>query len=258
MRTTLALFLLSLSVGAVLAITPTFDGNLNPIADGAALTALAPAEHHPVVLLHGLARTSASMNRMQRKLNEAGFETCNISYPSRSHTIETLATEYVLPQIEECAGKGEVSIDFVTHSMGGLIVRYLAEEELADRMGRVVMLSPPNGGSQIVDKIGDWWLFEVVNGPAGSEMGTDSTSLPRQLGPPDYEVGVIAGTRSINLILSTLIEGDDDGKVSVENARLEGMTDFLAIPASHPFIMRKTRAIEQAIHFLENGVFLEG
>jgi pimeloyl-ACP methyl ester carboxylesterase len=248
MKSILTILLLCLSVGGVLAITPEPEG----VED------LASAEQHRVVLLHGLARTSASMNRMERELNEAGFETCNISYPSRRHTIETLATEHVLPQIEECLGVGEMPIDFVTHSMGGLIVRYLAETELADRMGRVVMLSPPNGGSQIVDKLGDWWLFEVVNGPAGSEMGTDSESLPRQLGPPDYEVGVIAGTRSINLILSALIEGEDDGKVSVENARLEGMTDFLVMPASHTFIMRKRRAIEQAIHFLENGAFLEG
>lgn len=198
------------------------------------------------------------MNRMQRELDEAGYETCNIGYPSRSHTIDILALEYVLPQIEECAGEGDVSIDFVTHSMGGIIVRYLAKEELADRMGRVVMLGPPNGGSEIVDKIGDWWLFEVVNGPAGIEMGTDSTSLPLQLGVPDYEVGVIAGTRTTNLILSALIGGEDDGKVSVENTRLEGMKDFLVMPASHMFMMRKKRVIEQAIHFLENGVFSEG
>ncbi len=210
-----------------------------------------------VVLLHGLARSSASMQKMQDALEEAGFETCNIDYPSTKHRIETLAREHVLPEIKACVGSLAAPIDFVTHSMGGILVRYLAEHGLIPRVGRVVMLSPPNGGSEVVDRLGESWLFEFVNGPAGRELGTDSASVPLQLGPAAFEVGIITGSRSINPMLSLMIDGKDDGKVSIARAKLAGMRGFLVIPTSHSFIMKNKRAIAQAISFLESGEFSE-
>lgn len=218
-----------------------------------------PREDKPgkntVVLLHGLARSSDSMQKMQNALEEAGFKTCNIEYPSTKHRIETLASEHILPKIIACVGTLEFPIDFVTHSLGGILVRFMAEHALIPRIGRVVMLSPPNHGSEVVDKLGNTWLFEYVNGPAGRELGTDSTSVPLQLGPADFEVGIITGSRSSNPILSSVIKGTDDGKVSIENAKLEGMKDFVVLPVSHSLIMKNEAAIEQVIYFLKIGVF---
>ena len=208
----------------------------------------------PVVLLHGLARSGASMRKMQKALENEGFRTCNIEYPSTRHGIAVLATEYVLPGIRECADGG-APLNFVTHSLGGIIVRYLVREGLISNIGRVVMLSPPNNGSEVVEALGDTWLFGVINGPAGRELGTGSHSLPAQLGPAEFEVGIIAGNRSINLILSSLIDGEDDGKVSVERARLEGMKDFIVLPLTHPFIMKDGLSIKQAVYFLNHGTF---
>jgi hypothetical protein len=125
-------------------------------------------------------------------------------------------------------------------------------------MGRVVMLSPPNQGTEIVDRLGELWLFKFMEGPAAGQLGTGSGSLPRRLGPAPFEVGVITGTRSINLLLSILIPGIDDGKVAVDRARLDGMADFLTVPVSHPFIMRSARVIEQTLHFLRHGSFAHG
>ena len=210
-----------------------------------------------VVLLHGLARSSESMQKMQFTLEEAGFKTCNIEYPSTKYRIETLALEHILPEVKACVGTLESPIDFVAHSLGGILVRYMAEHALIPRMGRVVMLSPPNHGSEVVDKLGDTWLFEYVNGPAGRELGTDSTSMPLQLGPADFELGIITGSRSTNPILSYMIEGTDDGKVSIEHAKLEGMKDFAVVPVGHSLIMKNETAIEQAIYFLKTGVFRE-
>lgn len=210
-----------------------------------------------VVLLHGLARSSDSMSKLQKSLEDEGFKTCNIGYPSTRHPIEVLAQEHILPKIKACVGSLESPVDFVTHSMGGILVRYLAEHTLIPHMGRVVMLSPPNKGSEVVDTLGETWFFEFINGPAGQELGTDSASMPSQLGPADFEVGIITGSRSINLILSLMIEGNDDGKVSIEHAKLEGMKDFIILPSTHPFIMKNKTAIEQAIHFLNHGVFKE-
>ena len=212
-------------------------------------------DREAVILLHGLARTSTSMNKMQEALENEGFKTCNIDYPSTQHRISILAQEHILPKIKACVGNIDSSINFVTHSIGGILVRYFAKHALILPMGRVVMLSPPNQGSEVVDALGDTWFFEFINGPAGKELGTDTSSMPLRLGPANFEVGIITGSRSINLILSLMIEGIDDGKVSVERAKLEGMKDFMVLPSTHPFIMRNQKAIAQTIYFLNHGEF---
>ncbi len=217
-----------------------------------------PREERTVVLLHGLARSSSTMERMQTALMRAGFQTCNIGYPSRHHLVEALAQEYILPQIQTCLDGSDSPVDFVTHSLGGILVRYLSEQGLVPRIGRVVMLSPPNRGSEVVDKLGGNWLFRWINGPAGGELGTSESSLPATLGPPDFEVGIITGSRSINPILSMLIEGKDDGKVSIERAKLSGMNGFLVLPSAHPFIMKNETVIRQTVHFLKTGAFFAG
>jgi hypothetical protein len=218
-------------------------------------TSINAATGDRVVLLHGLARTWRSMRFLDRRLTGEGFHTCNVAYPSRRYPVETLASDFVLPAILTAFGEGSGPIHFVTHSLGGIIVRHLAASGAPITFGRVVMLAPPNRGSEVVDRLRHWWPFRAVNGPAGSQLGTSADSLPNTLGPAPFEVGIIAGSRSINLILSTMIEGVNDGKVSLERAKLEGMADFLVVPASHPFIMNNREAIDQTVYFLRHGTF---
>ncbi len=214
-----------------------------------------PDDAPVVVLLHGLARSASSMSKMGAALTASGFRVCNVSYPSRKYTIEVLASEYVPAEIARCVGDSRKPLNFVTHSMGGIIVRQLAASGRLVPGGRVVMLSPPNHGSEVVNALGNWSLFTAINGPAGSELGTAAASLPNRLGPASFEVGIITGNSSINWILSAIIPGPDDGKVSVSSARLDGMKAFLVIPSSHPFIMNNPTAIEQTIFFLKHGTF---
>ena len=131
---------------------------------------------------------------------------------------------------------------------------YLANHELPS-LGRVVMLSPPNQGSEVVDKLRNLPGFHWFNGPAGGQLGTDDASIPAQLPPVDYEVGVIAGDKTINFINSMLIPGEDDGKVSVKRTQVVGMVDFLITPHSHPFIMKANDVLEQTVYFLDHGHF---
>ncbi|AFI84935.1 alpha/beta hydrolase [Methylophaga nitratireducenticrescens] len=208
-----------------------------------------------VVLLHGLARTAGSMESMESQLNNAGYQVCNIDYPSRKHPIEKLTHEFVVPEIQECFGDSRTPVHFVTHSLGGIIVRQLAADHKRVKIGRVVMLSPPNQGSEVVDKLGTWGLFQWINGPAGKQLGTTQDAVPKQLGPATFELGIITGNRSINLILSTLIPGPDDGKVSIRNAKLDGMQDFLVVEQTHPFIMANDMVQSQTLYFLQNGRF---
>lgn len=192
---------------------------------------------------------------MADALSAAGYVVSNVSYPSRSARIEVLAERAVGDAVAACERADAAAIHFVTHSLGGILVRcYLGRHTVA-RLGRVVMLGPPNRGSEVVDRLRDWALFRLVNGPAGSELGTDPDSVPNRLGPVSFELGVIAGRRSVNLVNSTFIAGPNDGKVSVERTRVAGMADHLVLPVTHPFMMKNREAIRQTIAFLRLGRF---
>jgi hypothetical protein len=230
----------------------------SPACDSAVVSSSGRFKSENVILLHGLCRTSRSMSRMQRALVDAGYTVWNVDYPSRTARIPKLADDAIGKAVAECRQNGAMRIDFVTHSMGGILVRsYLGRHSVPD-LGRVVMLAPPNQGSEVVDKLGGFKLFKWINGPAGNEMGTGNDSLPHLLGPANFPLGVIAGDRSINWINSVIIPGPDDGKVSVKRAKLAGMTDFIVIHATHPFIMRNKLAIRETIAFLRNGKFNGG
>jgi triacylglycerol lipase len=208
-----------------------------------------------VVLLHGLARTEKSLLKLEHCLEDKGFCVVNIGYPSREKTIQKLSIDVIPPAIEDCRKLNASRIHFVTHSMGGILVRYYLENNKVQELGRVVMLSPPNRGSEVIDKLRDTRILKWINAPAVEQLGTGPNSLPKTLGAPNYEVGIITGDRSINPILSILIPGSDDGKVSVESARLRGIKDFLIVHSTHSFIMNDEDVIHQVLAFIKNGVF---
>jgi pimeloyl-ACP methyl ester carboxylesterase len=208
-----------------------------------------------VILLHGLARTKKTMSKMETALTIYGYKVVNLGYPSRAHDIAFLSKTYLPPAIKQCQSKANGKIHIVTHSMGGILIRHYLSTNKLDNLGRVVMLSPPNQGSEVVDKLKNMPGFTAFNGPAGHQLGTDENSMPNRLGPADFDLGIITGNRTINFILSMLIPGDDDGKVSVERAKLVGMNDFLVMPHSHPFIMKQDDVITQTITYLHSGSF---
>lgn len=208
-----------------------------------------------VILLHGLARTRLSMRHLEKALQARDYCVVNINYPSRKLSIDELA-EVV---IDECIKAGREqhveTFNFVTHSLGGILVRQYTQHHDIPGLKRVVMLAPPNQGSEAVDKLKNIPGFKWFHGPAGSQLGTSENDIPKNLGAVDFDLGVIAGKRSINFFLSKLIPGQDDGKVSVESTKAEGMKDFITLPCTHTFMMRNPEIIRQTIHFLENGKF---
>jgi pimeloyl-ACP methyl ester carboxylesterase len=211
-----------------------------------------------VVLLHGIARTSRCFRRMQAALEAAGFATLNLGYDSRRKPLQLLA-EDIHPRIERFAGNVQGCVHFVGHSMGGLLTRVYLARYRPERLGRVVMLGAPNGGSEIADRLRRFAAYRAYFGPAGQQLGTiRSAATTAMLPPPDYPVGIIAGNRSIDPISSFLLPKPNDGKVSVQNAKLDGMADHIVIRVAHPWLMQNRLAIDQTIAFLRNGCFRIG
>ena len=206
------------------------------------------------VLLHGMGRSHYSMRRIQKRLLAEGYKVINIDYRSTRETVDELVKVIDKEVRTKCTDE-TLPINFVTHSLGGILVRSYLKERDDINLGRVVMLCPPNGGSELVDIFGGLWAYRKITGPAGQTLGTGPDDLPHTLGPVDFDVGIIAGNRSFNPFYSCFIDGRDDGKVSVARSAVKGMNDFLVVDSSHTFIMQRSHVITQILQFLEHGHF---
>lgn len=211
-----------------------------------------PVPQEVVVLLHGWGRTDWSMKPLELSLEQAGFAVENLHYDSMDQTPQELVFD-VTAKVEECCLEAP-QLHFVTHSLGGILVRAYLMQSRPENLGRVVMIAPPNKGSELADWISESELLRWGMGPTAVELGTSPDSLPNRLPPADFELGIIAGTESVNP-LGSMIEGESDGTVSVASTKLEGMTDFITVPYSHTFIMQVAPVAEQAVAFLRSGRF---
>lgn len=204
-----------------------------------------------VILLHGLNRTERAMRPLESALMREGYSVINNGYPSRENSIEELMP-YLDKAIADCGDAS--SVHFVTHSMGGVLIRAYLSVQPIEALGRVVMLGPPNKGSEIVDIFGGYRWFGFLNGPAVRQLGTRDDFIVT-LGAVRYDVGVVAGDRSMNPLLSLILPKPNDGKVSVASTYVDGMADHITLPVTHTFMMRDAQVIEQTIAFLKLAKF---
>jgi|TARA_B110000093_G_C12920473_1_gene388944 hypothetical protein len=194
------------------------------------------------------------MSELETKLNKSGYSAISINYPSRKYEIDVLASDAVGRGISECGSAD--TIHFVTHSLGGILVRYYLEDSIIENLGRVVMLGPPNQGSEIVNGMLGVPGFKFFGGPTGVALGSGQGHIPESLGPVEFDLGVIAGNTNINPLGLLFIRGENDSIVSVESTKVEGMNAHLVLPVTHTFMMRNNEVIDNVIHYLTTGSFI--
>jgi triacylglycerol lipase len=208
-----------------------------------------------VVLLHGLGRTQISMKGLEWTLRRQSYQVINCSYPSRAHTIEDLADTCLARLLTEKIKRPDCKVHFVTHSLGGIILRHYLAGHVIEKLGRVIMLGPPNQGSELAECSRRRFWYRAFTGPAGQQLGTGAESLPRRLGPMDAEVGTIAGDRYLNPFFAGRFGGANDGKVAVASTKVDGMADFLLVHHSHTWMMWTRKVQKAVVSFLRDGKF---
>lgn len=214
---------------------------------------LPPMKGKAVIVVHGIFRSSKSFAKMQARLEKEGYTVVGFDYPSSRVDIAKSA-KYLERVVKSL--KGVVEINFVVHSLGGLIVRQYRGQHKDKRVKRLVMLGVPNTGAQLADRFRRVGLYRAIFGPAGQQLltsKTDKNGLIAKLPTPDFEFAVIAGSRGNMKGYNPLIPGDDDGTISVASTRLPGAKDFLAVRALHSFIVGNAKVIESTVRFLNTG-----
>jgi pimeloyl-ACP methyl ester carboxylesterase len=221
----------------------------------AGTTATQGAVGESVVLLHGLGRSPFSMKRIQWTLQAAGYQVVNISYPSRRYSVERLSENYLPEVMATKVPLDARKVHFVTHLLGGIVLRQYLAHHTVTNLGRVVMLAPPNHGSRLADTLRRRAVGRWILGPAGCELGTAANDAPQRLRSVDFPLGVIAGDVSLNPFFSRVLKASNDGKVTVESAKVAGMSDFTVVHSSHTWMMWRAQTLRYILTFLREGNF---
>ena len=213
-----------------------------------------PAETgHVVILVHGLGRSAGAFTLLEDRLRREGFQTANVNYPSTRLGIAEHA-DNLLEIIKSL--DGAKSLSFVTHSLGGLVVRELlarkSEEDGMLPARRLVMIAPPNKGSQVADRLKTLPAYRWLTGESGQGLTTEAAA---KLPVPDVEFGIIAGGRGNNNGFNPLLPGDNDGLVTVAETALDGAQDFMLVRTTHGLIDDHPQTIDATLAFLRDGRF---
>ena len=210
-------------------------------------------DRHLVILLHGLGRSASSFQPMARALRREGFDAVAVSYPSLKRPVADHADQ-IARIVERARGVDRVS--FVTHSLGGIIVRELLSRETPwasnSVTDRVVMIAPPNQGSALARDLSQFCVFDWIAGPSGLDLAGDDVA---QLPPPPVPFGIIVGRSAGDPGFNPWLEGNDDGVVSLAETRLAGSRDTLVVQAVHSFIMSDPQTVAATGRFLKTGQF---
>jgi len=212
-------------------------------------------EKECVVLVHGLWRSGFAMRSIANDLEDNGYQTVSVDYPSTQEEIPELVQGYLLKSYEECSLTGAKKIHLVSHSMGGILIRQFLQSYTLPIGSRVVMLSPPNQGSELSEKFGESWWYQWVVGPAGVSLSTNQEGIISKLREIDEPVGIIAAYRDWSFWPNAWLPQPNDGTVSVESMKLAEMDDFILVNSGHALMRFSDEVQSQIRQFLAVGEF---
>jgi len=208
-----------------------------------------------VILMHGLRGSSRSMHNLKDALLHKHYHVILVDYPSTEYTIQQLAEMTIPPALRKADALGSKKVHFVTHSLSSLILRYYVQNHECEKLDAVVMLSPPNHGSDIIAPFDKWKWFQNYNGPAGMQLDAHGDFIDTLVEPVKFKVGIIMSDVSLHPVMSMILPGNDDGRVTVESAKLQGMQDFIVVHRTHHYLMKNKKVIQLVLSFIKNSHF---
>ena len=214
-----------------------------------------------VVLVHGMIRSGKCFGALAGDLEAAGFTAVPVTYPSTRQSLRAgaaMLAEVTDRLVADQDPADPVTLHFVGHSAGGLVIRAWGEVTPDAPVGRTVLLGVPNGGAALADAVRAVPVLggslALAWGAAAGELSTDPAATLRTLPPPRGPFATIAGCRGTAGGYNPLVPGDDDGTVGVAEARLAGEAAHLAVPgALHSFLMNDERVRAATVEFLRGG-----
>lgn len=214
-------------------------------------------KHQPkvegVVLLHGICHSAFGMRGLSKFLTRSGFKVLNLDYPSTRYSLESLV-EIIHGAIKTFSASLEGPIHFVGYSMGGLLIRAYLKKYKPAHLGRVVMIGPPNHGSELADFLKDFKLYKKLFGPAGQQLITNQIQFKHIFCDTNFDVGIIAGKNSY-FFSRYFFDTPNDGQVSIESTHLDKSQDHITVCCNHLFLPIHKPAWNQVLHFLHSGHF---
>ncbi len=213
-----------------------------PQADGSP-----SSEEETVVLLHGMGRSRLSMAVLSHRFKQSGYQTLNFPYSQMGSSLNELSDQlkgFVQERVKT------PRYHLVAHSLGNVIIRNAFRNELPPGLGRIVMLAPPNQPADLAKRFRKNLIYRLFTGDSGQKLSEEE--FYADLPVPAVDFGVIAGDKGQKISFSE----PNDGLVAVEEAKLEGMKDFIVLQHAHTFIMNCRDTFEHCKSFIETGKFI--
>ncbi len=206
-----------------------------------------------IFLIHGINSSPKDFKKMETAFKSYDYKVINFGYHSKVYTVNQIADNFLKRKIASVSQND--TINFITHSLGAIVLRAYLRDNKPKNIGKIVMIAPPNQGSEVANFFKDFFLYKIFYHKSGASLsynGIKKLALPNC---DNYFCGIIAGTHTQLPFFSIFIKGEDDGKISVERTKLKGMKDFITLPYPHDTILKKQETIIQCKEFIKNGKF---
>ena len=204
-----------------------------------------------IILFHGLGRFSWSMSPLKKYFLPRGYDVLNVGYPSKRFTLDELVQDNILPKLKEYPLQKYRQIHFISHSLGGIIIREI-QSNFKEQLGHSFLLAPPNQGSEVADFFNQYSLTRYIIGPVLSDL---TTTKPTSAQPVNAEVTnthILMGTNPIPIVSFLFFTNSNDGLVSLESSKMKKMASHTTFPFTHAFIMGKEPVLKTIEQILEN------